>query len=91
MSGMSTHTDTGACAMRESTLRLVVDTDSQIAQPHPSANRSNVVGVKSDSLEVLEIDDHTPILSAQTEGSIRMPTAPWLHFHIALGCAQHSI
>jgi len=45
--------------MRKSPLAAVVEVDSQVIQPHTSANGSDVVG-KRDRLELLRVDPSVP-------------------------------
>lgn len=91
MSGMSTYTNTGAGAVRKSPLALVVDTVGKIAQPHSSTHSSNFVGVKADSLKVLQIDDHAPALSAETEGGVGVASTSSLHLDIVLASANNGV
>lgn len=91
MRSVSTNTNAGACAVRKSSLRLIVDSLGEVAQPYASANLGDVAGVQGNGLKVLEVNDHAPALPTQAEGSIGMATPTRLHFDIAFGGTCHGI
>ncbi len=91
MSSMAAHAHARARTMRQSTLLLVEDALGEIAEPHSTANLGDVVGVKADLLEALEVNDHGTILSSQTECSIGMATSSRLDLDIVLGCASDRV
>ena len=62
MSRVAAHSNARTCTMGQSTLSLVEDCLGEIAKPHSTANLGNIVGVKADLLEALEVDDHGAIL-----------------------------
>lgn len=58
---------TGAVGKRSFGVVGIVNAESQIAQPHATADLGNVVCVETDALEILEIDDHATTLAARGE------------------------
>lgn len=91
MSGMSTNANARTGSVRKRSLGLVVDGLGEVAQPDAPANLRNVFGVQGDGLKVLKVNDHTPALAAQGEGSVGMATTSRLHFDIVFGGTCHGI
>lgn len=91
VSGMSAHTHTWAGSVGKSSLSLVVDAFGKIAQSHSSADFCEVIGVETDGLKVLEVNDHTSALSTKTERRISVPASSGLHLHIVLRSTGHGI
>lgn len=91
VSEVTTNTNARAGSVRESTLALVVDGLRQVAQPQATTDLGNTLVVKSDILELLEVDDHAAILAARAERCVRVTASLSLKLDVILGGAGDGI
>jgi len=64
---MAADAHTGAYAMRQSTLALIVYCQCEIAESDTTTNLGNSGGIDGDAVERAEIDNYTAILTTKAE------------------------
>lgn len=68
MTSMAADAHTGAYAMRQSTLVLIVYCQCEISKSNTTTNLGNSSGIDGDAVERAEVDDHAVISTTEAEG-----------------------